>query len=95
MTAQVEDAVDDCLGEIMGRLGTDDHIAQLARAAGRSDAVEGKGQNVGHRVATAMVAIEAANSIGPDQLDRQMAVNDADGPKGGLGRAPEQRVVVA
>ena len=58
VAAEVEDAVDDGLGDVVAALGADDDVAELARARGRAGFVEGERENVGGLVEAAVLAVE-------------------------------------
>ena len=75
--AEVKGAVHGCLGHVGAVLGADRHVSQLARARGRAGAVDRKGEHVGRRVHTAVVAIQLADPLLVDQLDGDVAALDS------------------
>jgi hypothetical protein len=77
VTAQVQHAMDNGLAQIVGVLGTDHHIAQLAWAHGGARLVDRKGQHVSRSVACPVAAVELANAPLVDEGDRQMPLPDA------------------
>ena len=89
----MQSAMDDRRGHVRGQLGTDDDVAQLERAGriGRGRAVDGEGEHVRAGVAPAVLAVELADALGLDELDRQMTLLDA----GGGEREPTQLLDVA
>jgi hypothetical protein len=76
VTTQVQHAVDNGLAQIVGVLGTDHHIAQLARTHGGARLVDRKGQHVRGSVACPVAAVELANASLVDEGDRQVPVLD-------------------
>jgi hypothetical protein len=90
VAAQVQHAVDDGLLDVGGVLGTDHHVAQLARANRRARPVDGKREDVGGLVLAAVVAVQLADPLLAYQLDRQVPVQ-AGGAKRCLGDAEELR----
>jgi hypothetical protein len=93
VATQVQDTVDDGLDHVRRELGADDHVAQLARAHNRPVFVDRERQDVGRLVLAAVVAVQLADAVLADELDRQVTVGDACGRQGGLGRAPEAPIV--
>jgi hypothetical protein len=91
--AQVQYAVHDRLDQVVRVLGADDHVAELARPGDRPVLVDRERQHVGHAVLAAVFAVQLADALLADQLDRQVAVADAGGRQRRLGRAPEARLV--
>jgi hypothetical protein len=91
--AQVQHAVHDRLDQVVRVLGADDHVAKLARSGDRPGLVDWERQHVGRAVLAAVLAIELADALLVDQLDRQVAVADADGRERRLGGVPEARLV--
>ena len=75
--------MDGRLGEVVGVLGADDDVAELARAGRRAGAVDREREHVGGLVAAAVVAVELADPLRVDELDREVAVVDP-----GRARAP-------
>ena len=80
-------------GHVGGQLGADDDVAQLQRAGriGRGRPVDGEGEHVGAGVASAVLAVELADPLWLDELDRQVPLLDA----GGGEREPAQLLDVA
>jgi hypothetical protein len=76
-SGQVERAVHDGLAEVHGVLGADHDVAELARPGRGAVAVHRERQHVGGLVDLAMLAIELADPLGVDELDRDVAVLDA------------------
>ena len=76
--AEMQDAVHRGLGEILGVLGADHYVTQLARTR-TGVLVDRKGEHVGGLVVAPMLAIELADTDGLDQRDRQVALRDARG----------------
>jgi hypothetical protein len=64
--------VDDGLGEVLGLLGADHDVAQLAGPGGRPVAVDRERQDVGGSVAVAVVAVELVDLGLADEGDREM-----------------------
>ena len=93
VAAEVQDAVDDGLDQVAAVLGADDDVAELARAGDGSRLVDRERQDVGRRVAAAVLAVELADPLFVDELDRDVAVLDAGRRKRRLGRAPQARIV--
>jgi hypothetical protein len=85
--------MDDSGGHVGGQLRTDDDVPQLERPGriGRGRAVDRERQDVRADVAPAMFAVELANALGLDELDRQVPLLDA----GGREREPAQLLDVA
>ena len=69
--------MDGGLGHVGAVLGADRDVAELARAGGRAGAVDREGEHVGRRVLAAVLAVELADPLGVDELDREVAVVDA------------------
>ena len=86
-------AVDDGGGHVCGQLGADDDVPQLERPGriGRGRAVHREGQYVRAGVAATVLAVELADALGLDELDRQVPLLDA----GGGEREPAQLLDVA
>ena len=74
VAAEVEDAVDGGLGHVAAVLGADRDVAELARAGDRAGAVDREGEHVGRLVLAAVLAVELADPLRVDDLDRQVAV---------------------
>jgi hypothetical protein len=89
IAAQVEHAVNDRLGEILGVLRADHDVSELARTAGGAAFVDREGQHVRGQVATAVLAIEPADAVLVDELDRQVAFVDSGRGKRGERRSPQ------
>jgi hypothetical protein len=85
----VEDAVHDGLGQVLGVLGADHDVAQLARAGGGARLVDRERQHVGGRVEPAMLAVQLLDPRRRDELDREMAVLDSRGGERRERGAPE------
>ena len=83
----------DGLDQVLGVLGADHDVAQLARSRDRVRLVDREGQHVGRRVASAIVAVELADAPLVDELDRQVTVCDPCGSQCRLGRVTEARIV--
>ena len=83
VAAQVQHAVDDRRAQVLGVLGADHDVAQLARSSGPCGLIDRKGEHVGGAVAAPVLAVERADPPGVDELDREMAVRDACGRKRG------------
>ena len=81
--------MDGGLDHVSGVLGADDHVAELTRARGRPDAVDREREHVGGQVAPAMLAVEPADPVGVDELDREMAVGDPGGRERRLDRGSQ------
>jgi hypothetical protein len=79
VTAQVEHAVHDRLGQVLGVLRADHHVSKLARPGGRGALVDRKGQHVRGPVAAAVLAVEGPDAVLADELDGQVALVDAGG----------------
>ncbi len=74
IAAEVQDAVDRSLGEVGGVLGADHDVAQLARTGDRAGTVDWKREHVGGPVAIAVLAVELADPLRADELDREVTV---------------------
>jgi hypothetical protein len=81
VAAQVQHAVHDGFGQILGVVGADHHVAKLARPRHRSRLVQREGEHVGGLVASPVLAVERLDALGVDQLNREMPVLDARGGK--------------
>ena len=88
VAAQVEHAVHHGLGQVLGVLRADHHVAQLARPGRRAALVHGEGQHVGGPVDAAVLAVQRADPLRVHELDREVAVLDAGrGERGQRGSA--------
>ena len=87
--AQVEHSVHHRLGQVVGVLGADHHVAELARPRRGAALVDREGQDVGGRVDAAMLAIQLVDAAGRDELDRQVAVLDPGRLERRQRRAPQ------
>jgi hypothetical protein len=74
VAAEVQDAVDDGLDEVLGVLRADNDVAELARFGGRPAAVDRERQHVGRPVAIAVLAVERVDLGRADEGDRQVQV---------------------
>jgi hypothetical protein len=74
----MQGAVYDRRGHVGGQLGADDDVPQLERPGriGRGRAVDRERQNVRAGVAPAVLAVELADALGLDELDRQVPLLD-------------------
>jgi hypothetical protein len=70
----VEHAVHDGLDQVLGVLGADHHVTQLARTGRRAVLVHGEGQYVRGTVDAAVLAVEDPDLVLADQLDREVAL---------------------
>jgi hypothetical protein len=93
VAGQVQHAVDDGLDQVLGVLGADDDIAELAWPGRRLVLVDRERQNVSRLVLAAVVAVQLLDAPLVDQLDREVAVGYAGGLESRLRRAPEARIV--
>ena len=89
--AEVEDAVDRGLDHVGTALGADRDVAQLAGPGGGARFVDREGEHVGRLVPAPVLAVELADALGLDELDRQVPLLDA----GGGEREPAQLLDVA
>jgi hypothetical protein len=89
----MEDAVYDSLDQVFGVLGADDDIAELARAGDRLVFVDRKRENVGRVVFAAVLAVQLANAVLVNELDRDVPVVDTGRSQSRLGRAAKARIV--
>ena len=64
------------LGQVLGVLGADHHVAELARPGDGAALVDREGQHVRRRVDAAVLAVQLADALGVDELDREMPVLD-------------------
>jgi hypothetical protein len=69
--------------QVLGVLRADHDVSELAGAGRRPGGVDGEGQDVGDRVASAVVAVELPDPLRADQLDGQMPVLDRGRGQGG------------
>ena len=76
VAAQVKDAVDRRLDHVLGVLGADEDVAELARARRRAAAVDREAEHVGGLVAVAVLAVELADPLLAHELEREVAVGD-------------------
>jgi hypothetical protein len=74
VAAEVKHAVHDRLGEVLGVLGADHHVAELARTRDRPDLVDRKREHVGRAVDPAVLAVERVDLRGADEGDREVQV---------------------
>ena len=88
----MQHAVDDGLDQVLRVLGADHDVAELTRAGDRV-LVDGKRQDVRRRVLAAMVAVQLADALLVDQLDREVTVADTGSRECGLGSTAEARIV--
>ena len=79
VAAQVQHAVHHRLGHVLGVLGADHHVAELARAGHRAGAVDRERQHVGGAVAPAVLAVQRADPLLADERDGEMPVAHAGG----------------
>jgi hypothetical protein len=89
IAAEVEHAVDRGLDRVRAVLGADRDVAELARARGRTGAVEWKREDVGRRVPAAVLAVELLDPGGVDELDGEVAVLDPRRRQSGGDRVAE------
>lgn len=89
----MQHAVDDGLDEIRRVLGADHDVSELARPGDRLIRVDRERQDVGGAVLSAMLAVQLADALGADQLDRQVPILDPGGAQRGLRRDAEARLV--
>ena len=83
---QVQHPVDDRLAHIGGVLGADHDVAELARLPtrphrgrrGSVDAVDREGEHIRRLPLAAVLEVELGDALGVDELDRNMAVADAE-----------------
>ena len=75
----------DRLGQVLGVLGTDHDVAELARPERLARLVDRERQDVGRRVDPAVLAVQRTDLAGADEGDRQVAVGDAGGVERGTG----------
>ena len=80
---QVQDAVDDRLDQVLGVLGADEDVPQLALEAGARSVlvvlVDRERQDVGRPFLLAPGLVELGDPLGVDELDRDVAVLDPRG----------------
>ena len=95
VAAEVEHAVYDRLCQVGGVLGADHHVAELARAGGRSRAVDREREHVGRLVTLPVVAVELSDLVLPDESNRQVTVLYTGGGESRLDRPPQGRLVGA
>ena len=79
VAAEVEDAVDRRLGDVGAPRRVDRDVAELARAGHGSEFVDREGEDVGRFVLAPVLAVELADPLGVDDLDREVAVVDPGG----------------
>jgi hypothetical protein len=87
VAAQVQHAVDHGLRHVLGVLGADHDVAQLARAEAFAGLVDGKREDVGRAVDPAVLAVEPVDLVRVDEGDRKVAVGDTGGVESGAGGA--------
>jgi hypothetical protein len=75
VATEMQHAVHDGLGQVLGLLGTDHDVAELARPGRRPVAVDRERQHVGWAVAVAVVAIELVDLGLADEGDRQVQLS--------------------
>ena len=71
--------MDGSFGDVGAVLGTDRHVAQLARPCGRAGAVNGKGKHVGWRILSSVLTVERLDALLVDYLDGKVPVGDPGG----------------
>ena len=76
------------LGDVGAVLGADRDVAELARAGDRLEFVDREGEDVGRRVLAAVLAVQLADPLRVDDLDREVPFVDPGGrQRGGDGAA--------
>jgi hypothetical protein len=95
VAAEVQNAVDDSLGQVLGLLGADHDVAKLARAGGRPVAVDREREDVGRAVTIAVIAVELVDLSLADEGDRQvqLSVDLSRRQRGANGRVEARRGV--
>src|SRR5439155_17401674 len=91
VAAEVHHPVDRSRRQVLGVLGTDDHVAKLARARDSAGPVDREREHVRGRVPAPVFAIQLPDPALVDQLDREMAVPHARRMQGGLGDGAKLR----
>ena len=81
------------LDDVLGVLGADHHVAELTRAGGGPGPVHRKGEDVGGRVAAAVLAVERANLILAHERDGNVALIDPNRFNGGKCGSTNVRIV--
>lgn len=89
--AQVKDAVNGGLDQVLGVLRADDDVAQLARPGNRLRPVDREREDVCGLVPAAVVAVQCANAGLVDERDRDVPV-EADSRQRSLRRPAKLRV---
>ncbi len=89
VAAEVQNAVDRRPAQIGGLLGADDDVTELARAGDPLDAVDREREHVGRLVAAAVLAVQLADPVRRDQLDREVPLEHTRRAQGGPGRRPQ------
>ena len=91
VAAQVQHAVDDRLGQVLGVLWADHDVSKLARPGGGTGLVDREGQHVRGPVDAAVLAVQLEHPARRHELDRQVPVLDAR-RREGRERGPAQLV---
>jgi len=93
VAAEVQYAVDDGLGQVLGLLRADHDVAKLARSDGRPVAVDREREDVGRAVTIAVIAVELVDLSLADEGDRQvqLSVDPSRRQRGASGRAETRR----
>jgi hypothetical protein len=86
VATEVKDTVYHGLDEVLGVLGADDDIAQLAGTGGRTGFIDRKREHVGGSVASSVLAVELAYAPGVDERHCHVPLPDAGRVEGGQRR---------